>query len=120
LNEHLKINPENYPLTMQYAEVLLKLNRASQAEELLERLTATRPGDVELWYLLAETYGLANNIPGVHQARAEFFVLTGNLDQAVEQLGFALPLVADNFQITARITERIQDIHKLRQRQKNL
>ena len=116
LKEHLKLNPDNYPLTMQYAEVLLKLNRPLEAEELLERLTATRPGDVELWYLLAETYGLANNIPGVHQARAEFFVLVGNLDQAVEQLGFALPLVADNFQITARITERLQEIHKLRKK----
>lgn len=114
LEKHLKINPDNYPLTMQYALALLKTNRADQAEHFLEKLTASRPGDADLWYLLAETYGLANNIPGVHQARAEFFMLNGNLDQAVKQLGFALPLVADNFQITARINQRLLDIHKLR------
>lgn len=115
LEEHLKINPDNYPLTMQYAQALLKVDEADQAEPVLEKLTATRPGDADLWYLLAETYGLANNIPGVHQARAEFFLLTGNLDQAVKQLGFALPLVADNFQITARINQRLLDIDKLKQ-----
>ena len=115
LEEHLKISPDNYPLTMQYAQALLKVDEADQAEPVLEKLTATRPGDADLWYLLAETYGLANNIPGVHQARAEFFLLTGNLDQATKQLGFALPLVADNFQITARINQRLLDIDKLKQ-----
>jgi len=116
LEEHLKLNPDNYPLTMQYAEALLQIDRADRAEDLLEKLAATRPTDADLWYLLAETYGLANNIPGVHQARAEFFMLNGNLDQAVKQLGFALPLVADNFQLTERIKQRLLDIHDLRKK----
>ena len=113
LEEHLKINPNNFPLSMQYAQALLKLERPAQAEQVLEKLTATRPTDPDLWYLLAETYGLAGNITGVHQARAEFFLLTGRLDQAAKQLRFALPLAADNFQITARINQRLLDIGKL-------
>tara|TARA_B100001971_G_C18250922_1_gene578134 strand:+ start:79 stop:1563 length:1485 start_codon:yes stop_codon:yes gene_type:complete len=113
LEKHLKINPDNFPLTMQYAEALLKVDKPDQAEYVLEKLTATRPTDPDVWYLLAETYGLADNIPGVHQARAEFFLLTGRLDQAAKQLSFALPLVVDNFQITARINERLLDISKL-------
>ena len=42
-------------------------------------IKSTDPG---LWYLLAETQGLAGNIIGLHESRAEFFILNGNLDQA--------------------------------------
>lgn len=115
----LRISPNNYPLTMTYAQTLLKSGDAARAEKLLVPMTTRRPSDVDLWYLLAETYGLANNIVGVHEARAEYFVLVGNLDQAITQLGYALPLVKDNFQKTARIRARIEEIHKMRQRQKD-
>ena len=49
-------------------------------------------------------------MPGVHEARAEFFVLNANYDQAIKQLGYALPLVRHNFQQTARIKQRLEDI----------
>jgi len=63
---------------------------------------------------LAEAFGLANNIPGVHWARAEFFVLNGNFDQAIKQLGYALPLVRGNFQQDAKIKQRMEEIWELR------
>jgi predicted Zn-dependent protease len=59
---------------------------------------------------MAEAYGLTNNISGVHEARAEFFVLQGSYDQAIKQLGYALPLIQHNFQRTARIKQRLEDI----------
>lgn len=111
------IAPENYPLTMTYADTLVKAGKAAQAEKLLLPLTTKRPLDVDLWYLLAETYGLANNIVGVHEARAEYFVLVGNMKQAITQLGYALPLVKDNFQQTAKIRTRIEEIYKMEQQQ---
>ncbi len=114
LQAALRINPDNYPLTMAYAETLLKANRAGEAESLLVQLSQKRENDQDVWYLLAETYGLANNIAGVHQARAEYFVLNGDLDRAIKQLGYALPLVEDNFQSTARIRQRIEEIHEMR------
>ena len=100
-------------MSMQYADAWLKVNKTKEAQQVLERQVALRPNDSDIWYLLAETYGLANNIAAVHQARAEYFMLNGNLDQAVEQLNYALPLVADNFQMMARITQRLQDIHQM-------
>lgn len=115
LKSALAITPKNYPLTMAYADLLLKMNEASKAEQLLAPMTQERPHDANLWYLLAETYGLANNIIGVHEARAEYFVLVGNLDQAITQLGYAIPLVEDNFQRKARIRRRIEEIHEMRQ-----
>ena len=114
LDEALAISPRNYPLSMAKAELLMKTGRAHAAEPLLVALAERRPNDVNVWYLLAETYGLANNIVGVHEARAEYFVLVGNLDQAIAQLGYAMPLVEDNFQRKAKIRTRIEEIHELR------
>ena len=99
---------------MAYAETLISADRPKDAEEILLALSVERKNDEHLWYLLAEAYGLANDIPGVHQARAEFFVLVGNFDQAIKQLGFALPLVLGNFQQDAKITQRIEEIWKLK------
>jgi len=114
LEDALAINPGNYPLTMTYAEVLISANKPVVAEEFLLNLSTERKNDEYLWYLLAEAYGLANDIPGVHQARAEFFVLNGNFDQAIKQLGYAIPLVRGNFQQNAKIKQRIEEIWELR------
>ncbi len=111
----LAISPDNYPLAMAHADVLLKLGKPEGAARLLTTQTQRRPGDADVWYLLAETYGLLDDIPGVHQARAEYFVRTGDLDQAVKQLQFAVPLIRDDFQLNAKITQRIREIHSLRQ-----
>ena len=107
----LAISPDNYPLAMAHADVLLKLGKPEGAARLLTTQTQRRPGDADVWYLLAEL----DNIPGVHQARAEYFVRTGDLDQAVKQLQFAVPLIRDDFQLNAKITQRIREIHSLRQ-----
>ncbi len=115
LTNALAITPNNYPLTMARADLLLKMGNPQLAETLLIPLSTKRPTDVSVWYLLAETYGLANNIIGVHEARAEYFVLVGNLDQAIAQLGYAMPLVEDNFTRKARIRTRIEEILQLRQ-----
>lgn len=118
LKAALDIAPDNYPLTMAYAQTLLKADFPQRAEKVLIPLTSKRPLDDNLWYLLAETYGLADNIVGVHEARAEYFVLIGNMHQAITQLGYALPLVKGNFQETARIRTRIEQIYKIQQKEK--
>jgi predicted Zn-dependent protease len=99
---------------MSYAETLIKANRPAEAESVLLALANDRKNDEQIWYLLAEAFGLANNIPGVHWARAEFFVLNGNFDQAIKQLGYALPLVRSNFQQEAKIKQRMEEIWALR------
>ena len=45
---------------------------------------------------------------------AEFFVLNGNFDQAIKQLGYALPLVRHNFQRSAKVRQRLQEIWELK------
>jgi len=119
LQRALSININNYPLTMSYANVLMHTKQADKAVAELGKLTKERPNDINVWYLLAEAYGLANDVIGVHEARAEYFVMVGNLDQAIKQLGYAIPLARDNFSLTARLRERIKTIHELRRGQRS-
>ena len=98
--------PGNYPVRQAQAELLLKLKRPAEAEKLLDALIAERPGDADLWLQQAETRGLSGNIIGVHQARAEYFALTGDYKQALEQLDFARRRASGNFQLAARIDAR--------------
>ncbi|MFT5212012.1 MAG: putative Zn-dependent protease [Flavobacterium sp.] len=107
----LALTPNNYPLTMTYAEAAIKARKNSEAVRALTDVTTSRPNDQNAWYLLAEAHGLNGNTVGIHQARAEYFVLVGNYDQAIKQLGFAYPLVKDNFQKNARIQQRIEEIY---------
>ncbi len=118
LQQALRININNYPLTMSYADVLMRTKQAGKAVEALTKLTKERPNDIDVWYLLAEAYGLANDIIGVHEARAEYFVMVGNFDQAIKQLSYAIPLARDNFSLTARLRQRITTIHELRREQR--
>ena len=113
LEEALEVSPNNYPLSVNFAEVFLSARKPHAALGVLIPISIDRPNDEYVWYLLAEAYGLANNIPGVHEARAEFFVLNGNFEQAIKQLGYALPLVRHNFQKHARIQQRLEDIWRM-------
>jgi predicted Zn-dependent protease len=114
LADALKITPRNYPLTMAYAEALMRTGNPELAAEKLTIMSQERPNDHFVWYNLAEAQGLANNIIGVHEARAEYFVRVGNFDQAIKQLSFATPLVRNNFQQSAKIKQRITQIFEMK------
>jgi predicted Zn-dependent protease len=116
IKARLKFSPNNHPLTMAYAQTLLKAGNAVQAEEVLVEHVKHYPTNPDVWYLLAETHGLAGNIVGVHQARAEYFILNGILDQARRQLGYALNLAHGNYHTTARIKHRIAEIMEMQKK----
>lgn len=120
LERQLRVNPNNHPLTMTYADALLKAQQPHKAEAVLAEHVKIHPNNPSIWYLLAETHGLAGNIVGVHQARAEYFVLSGVLDRAQQQLGYALPLVRGDNLTTAKIEERIRQIEDMKQAMKKL
>jgi predicted Zn-dependent protease len=120
LQKQLAIVPDNHALTMAYADTLLKSNQPQRAEALLTEHSKTHSEDPSVWYLLAETHGLAGNIVGVHQARAEYFVLTGVLDKAQQQLKYALPLVKNDNLTTAKIEARIRQVEDLKTAMKKL
>ena len=63
-----------------------------------------------MWYQVAEVRGLTRNIIGLHQARAEFFALVGDYDQALEQLDLAKRRASSNFPLASRIDARQQEL----------
>jgi predicted Zn-dependent protease len=108
LETQLKQYPDSYPLIIRHAEALMKAGIYQQCADILERYSRKRSKDDYVWYLLAEVNGLAGNILGVHEARAEYFILNGVYDRAQIQLRNALKLTQGNTYRTALIEERLK------------
>jgi len=108
IEAQLKLHPDSYPLIIRHAEALMKAGIYQQCADILERYSRKRSNDDYVWYLLAEVNGLAGNILGVHEARAEYFILNGVYDRAQIQLRNALKLTQGNSYRTALIEERLK------------
>lgn len=113
LQDLLRQRPKNYPLNVRYAEALMKSGRHQSATDFLSQYVRERQNDPYLWYLLAEVSGLAGDILMVHEARAEYFILTGIYDKAMVQLRHALKRSEENFHRTALLTERLRYVERL-------
>ena len=116
LQRQLTLYPSNHALTMAYARALMQNGQPHIAEEVLLEQSHERPDDPGLWYLLAEVQGLSGNIAGLHQARAEYFILNGVLDEAERQLNYAMKLSRNNYHASAKISQRLRDVAELRAR----
>lgn len=120
LASQLTLNPGNHPLVMGYSELLQQQGLLQQALDLLRLHSYKRPNDPIIWYRLAELYGLTQNIMGLHQARAEYFILNGYLDEADKQLLYALRLSTDDHFANAIIQQRQRDVAAMRQTIKSM
>lgn len=111
LREQLALYPDNFPLAMLYAQALIADEQYVSAESVLESQSKLRPQDTHVWFLLAETAGLASNVTGVHLARAEYFYLHGALHRAIQHLEYAQRLVRkSNPVLETKLAQRIQDL----------
>ena len=104
--------PGNHAITRLLANALHAAERYRD-EALVLREHSRRYGeDIQLWYELAEAYGLSGNLLGLHQARAEYFLLKGAVPEAETQLEQALKMGTlsdgDRAQIELRLKEAKQ------------
>ncbi len=120
LNKLLTLNPNNYPLMVLKSEALWQEHSYDSADAVLTALSRMRPQDPMIWYRLAEVRGLAGNISGLHQARAEYFILIGVFDMAREQLGLAAKLAKSDFKQSAIIRQRLRDLVEMEDRAEKL
>ncbi len=104
----LTSNPRNFPLRKAQYEIQLKQKDIVGAEQTINQLLKQRPNDPDIWFEVAEIRGLANNIIGLHEARAEYFSRVGDYTQAIEQLDYAKQRASNNFPLAARIDARQQ------------
>ncbi|WJN60876.1 M48 family metalloprotease [Pseudomonas sp. SO81] len=102
--------PDSYPLEQARIDLMLKQNQTKEAEVALDQLLKQRGNDPDVWYQVAEVRGMTRNIIGLHQARAEFFALVGDYDQALEQLDLAKRRASSNFPLASRIDARQQEL----------
>ncbi|OLU13736.1 MULTISPECIES: M48 family metalloprotease [unclassified Pseudomonas] len=106
----LELYPNNYPVNQARIDLLLKQRKITDAEQALNDLLKRRMKDPDVWYQVAEVRGLSGNTIGLHQARAEYFALVGDFNQAIEQLDFAKRRAANNFQMASRIDARQKEL----------
>ena len=109
-NEFLEISPRNYPLSISKSKILLAMKKYFESEEIIRDQLLRKNSNPELWLLLSEIQRSSKIIIGYHQSRAEYFLLLGQNERAVNQLEFALKLVQNNFQVADRIMTKIIDI----------
>ena len=80
------------------------------SEEIIRDQILRKNNNPALWLLLSEIQRSSKNIIGYHQSRAEYFLLLGQNEKALNQLEYALKLVQNNFQVSERIMTKIIDI----------
>ncbi len=110
LESALARNPGNYPLTYALATVQTADGNGAAAANLLRDLTRAHPGQEHLWLRLAEAEGVARNIVGVHRARAEYYLLMGDLESAQRQLRQAQDILPAGSAERQVVNERLGDI----------
>jgi len=112
VNKFLEISPRNYPLSISKSKILLSMERYFESEEIIRDQLLRKNNNPDLWLLLSEIQRSSKNIIGYHQSRAEYFLLLGQNERALNQLEFALKLTQNNFQVSDRIMTKIVEIKK--------
>lgn len=114
------LHGSNTALQRLKAEIYLQNGQYQDSMQTLETLSKKRPTDPNIWFQLAETSGLAGDIVGVHQARAEYFILIGVYDKAREHINYAKRLMNHDFRKSALLDKRLEEVEELIERQKKL
>lgn len=112
VNNQLEVSPKNFPLTIEKAKILRGLRKTIAAEEVLRDTLLRRNSDPNLWFLLSEIQKENLNVGGYHQSRAEYFILLGQNERALNELQFALKLSQDNFQTYEIIMTKINSLRE--------
>jgi predicted Zn-dependent protease len=104
--------PSSHALNMAYAEAALAAGRPGAAESQLNRYLAYRPEDPQLYQLLSRASGDQDKRIDVHAYRAEYFYLSGQLEEAVMQIDIALAQPDIDFYEASRLESRRAQIQQ--------
>ena len=104
----LNISPGNYPASIIKSNILSGQQRTIEAEEILRELLITKNNDPHLWRLLSEIQRAGKNIVGYHLSRGEYYLLIGDLENALNQFQLALRLSVNSFQTSELIMTKIK------------
>lgn len=99
-------------LALRYARVLIENGKSKRAVTILRPVLRLYPGSPVLQKLMARAAGNAGDRVRAHRAQAEYFVLNGNPEAAVDQLYIALRHTNKDHYATAAIKARIKELQK--------
>jgi predicted Zn-dependent protease len=108
-SEAMSLFPRNIPLTVRYAETLLRYSEPERAHEILLDLLNHVPPTLEQVRLIALAANAAGDTADAHYYMAEYHAMSGGLKLAVDQLVLALGIPGlDNVQ-KARFRARLDE-----------
>jgi len=105
--------PQAKSLIYAYAEVLYAGRQYEKALPFIDSQLQLDPGDYKLYGLQAKTYAAMGKRLLQYRAQAEFYMLQGQLGQAVEQLQFAQRETDGNFYEQSVVDARLRELRKL-------
>jgi len=108
--DNQKLYPDDQALTLKQVDALLQANLPKEAEKLLLRQLELNASSQQLYKLLAQAKGDMGKKSQAHSWLAEYYYISGRLEQSADQLRIAADFAkGDEFQL-AKISSRLRDI----------
>ena len=103
-----------------YAEALYAGGLYEKAQIFLDNQLQLSPSDYKLHGLQARNYAAQGKRLQQHRAQAEFYMLQGQLGQAVEQLQYAQQATDGNFYEQSVVDARLRELRALQAEEEKL
>jgi predicted Zn-dependent protease len=104
--------PRNIPVTVRYGEALLQAGRPKRAHELLLDLFNNVPPTPAQIRLTAKAANAAGDVADAYSYMAEYHLMTGDLQLAINQLELALSVPNITQQQRAKFVARLQEVRE--------
>ncbi|EGG93022.1 Exported zinc metalloprotease YfgC precursor [gamma proteobacterium IMCC1989] len=118
IQQQMALYPNYYPLAFQLSQIYREHGNHGKAITVLNKLSEKRPEDPVIWYELAEIAGLSSQLSTLNKARAEYFILHANFDNAEQQLNALIEREKAGSPLQEYGKERLQELDTIRKRSK--
>jgi len=106
-------HPDVFAIKYDRAEILQRLGRDREAVALLDELVKRRPGDPQIYQVLAKSYAALGVRTQQHRALAEAYYLQGSVPAAIEQLQLAQTAGDSDFYTLSAIDARLRELKRV-------
>lgn len=120
LAPHIKHNPRNQVLALNYANAMISAGQYDDAINLLKDFLLIKKDYQIAYQLMSEAYQKAKRYSQMHQSKAEVYALYGAYNRAVDELQYAYNFVGDDHLEKQRIRARIKQFRDQEERLKRL
>jgi predicted Zn-dependent protease len=112
-----KLHPQNYAILIQYASMLLKDKQPKAVVKLLFKYRKNSAEDPSAHQLLAQAYSMLKQKTELHRSQAEWYFAKGEINEALNQLNYALETATQRPELRQQILNRKEAIIAIQQQQ---